>query len=229
MAQTRKPSRRRWFRAIYQNSARRSASRIFQRVCHSLGLNPLTQPFEYITLNGKLRLYAKRDAADQLRKINGISIEIVSQEVSDGCLTVHVRAIDRNSRRDEDLGVVPFSDALKGEARANQILKAVTKAKRRVTLSISGLGFLDETEVATIPDAKPVLSRPQKRAITGEVISNEQIETLKTALKVREMPEERLLKWIRTGDYKEVKKITDIPVSIFQDCLDNVRQAGDPQ
>ena len=135
----------------------------YQRVCHSLGLNPLTQPFEYITLNGKLRLYAKRDAADQLRKINGISIEIVSQEVSDGCLTVHVRAIDRNSRRDEDLGVVPFSDALKGEARANQILKAVTKAKRRVTLSISGLGFLDETEVATIPDEAGAVSSAGRR------------------------------------------------------------------
>jgi hypothetical protein len=34
------------------------------------------------------------------------------------------------------------------------ILKAVTKAKRRVTLSICGLGFLDETEVDSIPGAK---------------------------------------------------------------------------
>jgi hypothetical protein len=36
-------------------------------VCRSLGLNPLTKPFEYLTLNGKLRLYALRDCADQLR------------------------------------------------------------------------------------------------------------------------------------------------------------------
>ena len=47
----------------------------YMRVCHSLGLNPLTKPFDYLTLSGKLVLYAKRDAADQLRKINGISIE----------------------------------------------------------------------------------------------------------------------------------------------------------
>ena len=46
----------------------------YMRVCHSLGLNPLTKPFDYLTLSGKLVLYAKRDAADQLRKINGISI-----------------------------------------------------------------------------------------------------------------------------------------------------------
>jgi hypothetical protein len=40
---------------------------------------------------------------------------------------------------------------LKGEARANAELKAVTKAKRRATLSICGLGWLDETEVDDIP------------------------------------------------------------------------------
>ena len=49
----------------------------YQRVCTSLGLNPLTKPFDYINLNGKLTLYAKKDAADQLRKINGESIDDV--------------------------------------------------------------------------------------------------------------------------------------------------------
>ena len=49
----------------------------YMRVCQSLGLNYLTQPFAYLNLSGKLVLYAKRDCADQLRRINGISIEIV--------------------------------------------------------------------------------------------------------------------------------------------------------
>jgi hypothetical protein len=35
-------------------------------------------------------------------------------------------------------------------------MKAETKAKRRVTLSISGLGFLDESEIETIKDAVKV-------------------------------------------------------------------------
>jgi hypothetical protein len=35
------------------------------------------------------------------------------------------------------------------------MMKAETKAKRRVTLSICGLGMLDETEVADIPGANP--------------------------------------------------------------------------
>ena len=33
-------------------------------------------------------------------------------------------------------------------------MKAETKAKRRATLSICGLGMLDETEIETIPDAR---------------------------------------------------------------------------
>ena len=34
----------------------------YNQTCESLGLNPMTKPFEYITLNGKLTLYAKRTA-----------------------------------------------------------------------------------------------------------------------------------------------------------------------
>ena len=125
----------------------------YRETCRSMGLNELTKPFEYITLNGKLTLYATRTCTDQLRKINGISLSIASQKIVNDVLTVHVKARDRDGREDEDWGAVPFPDTLRGDARANQILKAVTKAKRRVTLSISGLGWIDETEVETVPDA----------------------------------------------------------------------------
>jgi hypothetical protein len=122
----------------------------YVEVCKSVGLNPFTRPLEYINLSGKLVLYARRDAADQLRKINGVSVEVVSRMVEDDLLVVHVRAHDKTGRSDEDFGAVSVT-GLCGEAKANAILKAITKAKRRVTLSISGLGFLDETEVDDIP------------------------------------------------------------------------------
>jgi len=125
--------------------------RYYNEVCRSMGLNPLTQPFSYITLNGKLTLYATRACADQLRKVNGVSLEIVSRDIADDILTVHVRARLPDGRVDEDLGSVAFPSTLKGEARANAELKGVTKAKRRATLSICGLGWLDETEIADIP------------------------------------------------------------------------------
>lgn len=149
----------------------------YVQLCRSMGLNPHTQPFAYINLSGKLTLYAKRDAADQLRKINGISIEIVERSVEDGLFTVHVRAKDSAGRTDEDYGVVPLPDSLKGEVRANQILKAITKAKRRVTLSISGLGFLDETEVDDIPaSAKAAVSATGRKLTTMQIAAAEKRE-----------------------------------------------------
>jgi hypothetical protein len=45
---------------------------------------------------------------------------------------------------------------LQGEARANAVMKAITKAKRRVTLSICGLGLMDESEALTLPGARAI-------------------------------------------------------------------------
>lgn len=128
---------------------------LVRKVCESVGLNPLTGPFQYIRLSGKLTLYAKRDATDQLRSVHKVSITIVSRENLDGVYVVTARATMPDGRTDESTGAVSIS-GLKGEALANAYLKAETKAKRRVTLSICGLGFLDETEVSSIPDAQPV-------------------------------------------------------------------------
>lgn len=121
----------------------------YLKVCDSLGLNPHTQPFEYLKLNGQIKLYATKACSDQLRKINGVSLEILSRELLDEVYTVVARAEDAAGRRDESTGVVSLK-GLQGDVRANAIMKAETKAKRRVTLSICGLGWLDETEVESI-------------------------------------------------------------------------------
>jgi len=127
----------------------------YRTVCESVGLNPFTKPFEYITLNGKLTLYARKDATDQLRSLRGVSLTIVSRERVDDVYVVTARATMPDGRTDESIGAGALG-ALKGEAYANAIMKAETKAKRRVTLSVCGLGMLDENEVETIPDARPV-------------------------------------------------------------------------
>lgn len=116
-----------------------------QSVCAALGLNPMTQPFAFIRLNGKLRMYALKDATDQLRKLHGVSItEVTSTRVED-VFIVTAKAQDRTGRTDSSTGAVTIG-SLKGESLANALMKAETKAKRRVTLSICGLGMLDETE-----------------------------------------------------------------------------------
>jgi hypothetical protein len=119
-------------------------------VCRSVGLNPLTQPFAYITLNGKLTLYALRNCTDQLRTIHGVSVADMTEGERDGVYIVTCKVSNRDGRTDMAKGAVNIA-ALKGEALANAIMKAETKAKRRATLSICGLGFLDETEIEDIP------------------------------------------------------------------------------
>lgn len=126
----------------------------YNAVCNSLKLNPLTRPFEYLTLNGKLQLYARKDCTEQLRNIHAISLTLTGREAIEGVYVVTAKASRPDGRLDEATGAVPI-EGLKGEARANAYLKAETKAKRRVTLSICGLGLLDESEVESIPDAKP--------------------------------------------------------------------------
>lgn len=126
----------------------------YERLCESLGLNPLTVPFAYIRLNGKLKLYALREATEQLRKIHNVSVRITSRElIADSIYLVTAQASLPDGRCDESIGAVSIAN-LQGEALANAVMKAETKSKRRVTLSICGLAFLDETEVDSIPHAQ---------------------------------------------------------------------------
>lgn len=137
----------------------------YNAVCRSLGLNPLTKPFDYLNLNGKLVLYARKDATEQLRSTRKVSVRITGRELVDDVYVVTAQATLPDGRTDESIGAVAIG-GLKGEARANAMMKAETKAKRRVTLSICGLGMLDETEIETIPDAR----RVEVDQETGEII-----------------------------------------------------------
>ena len=81
----------------------------YNQVCTSLALNPFTRPFEYIELNGKLTLYARRDATDQLRKLNDVSVSISDREIFDGVYVVTAKATMRSGRTDESIGAVPLT------------------------------------------------------------------------------------------------------------------------
>jgi hypothetical protein len=128
----------------------------YRQVCESVGLNPLTRPFDYITLQGKLTLYARKDATEQLRRMHGVSLEIARTETVGDAYVVTVIARTPDGRTDSDMGAVVIK-GVSGDALVNAMLKAVTKAKRRVTLSICGLGMLEETETETIHSAQRVM------------------------------------------------------------------------
>ena len=159
----------------------------YKNLCESLNLNPLSKPFAYLRLNGKLVLYALKDATDQLRASRGVSITKLERERIDDIYAVTAYATDSKGRSDSSIGAVTIGN-LRGDALANALMKAETKAKRRVTLSICGLGMLDETEIETIKDAQPVtevvtIDQPQAVHVdeTGEVILPPQPTQPKTA------------------------------------------------
>lgn len=124
-----------------------------KNLCESLGLNMLTKPFEYIVLNGKLTLYANKSATDQLRQIRKVSITKTEVAQVGDIYMVTAYAATPDGRTDCDTGALNIKN-LDGDNLANAIMKAITKAKRRVTLSICGLGMLDESELETIKEKR---------------------------------------------------------------------------
>lgn len=124
----------------------------YAKTCQSLGLNPLTRPFRFLTFNGQIQLYATKDGTDQLRSLRGITLHIVDKQMDAGLYIVTARARTKDGREDEDIGAVTLPRD--GESRANALMKGTTKAKRRVTLSICGLGGMpDESELDGMPGA----------------------------------------------------------------------------
>jgi hypothetical protein len=143
----------------------------YASLCKSLHLNPLSKPFEKMTLNGKTIFYATRNCGDQLRFIHKVSIEIKNRETLDDLYVVTVRATMPDGRHDEKIGAVPIG-GLKGEAKANALMKCETKASRRVTLAICGLSMLDELEVETISQQR----QPGSRSTTTEAQRSDEPE-----------------------------------------------------
>src|SRR5690606_18256643 len=84
-----------------------------------------------------------------------VSIQITSREKIGDVYVVTAKAKLPDGREDESTGAVSIAN-LSGDSLANAYLKAETKAKRRVTLSVCGLGMLDESEVETIKEARRV-------------------------------------------------------------------------
>ncbi len=133
-----------------------------RRLCESLGLNPLTRPFEYITLQGKLTLYCTKSATEQLRKLHNVSVIETTESELEDIYIVKCRVSMPDGRTDEARGAVKIG-GLKGDHLANALMKAESKAKRRATLSICGLGFIDETELETIDATKRKSSNAAKK------------------------------------------------------------------
>lgn len=190
-----------------------------KNVCESLGLNPLTRPIQLIKFQGKEVMYVTKDATEQLRKNHNVSISKVENKIIDGSIyVVTVYATTPEGRTDASTGAIPIA-GLKGDALCNAMLKAETKAKRRVTLSICGLGFIDESEVESMPGAKKIDVEEKAVFRTSEAelevspreIDNDVAELLKseTIEKLQDQYKEFYKYWSLQKDKESLRKIID--------------------
>lgn len=152
----------------------------YNAVCCTVGLNPATRPFQFLTFQGKEVLYPDKSCAEQLRSLKGISLSGPKFTFQGALIIVEVTATMRNGRTDTDFGIVDTTTNLnKGLSKGDAMLKAVTKAKRRVTFSICGLGFLNEVSEAR-EDGTPLQLEDLPLAQLHEIeyLSSEEFATL---------------------------------------------------
>ena len=105
----------------------------YANICKMLGLNPLTSPLGYFNFDGRVQLYAKREATEQLRALYGISCEILDRQWvappdSDRktIYMVSVRAT-RNGRIDDASGAVSMIAKRRNRSSGNVEKQALTE------------------------------------------------------------------------------------------------------
>jgi hypothetical protein len=131
----------------------------YLRLSRSLGLNPLSRPFDWIQFDGKLALYPNQSCAAQLRRQHQIRIEVTRREPVGEMFCVEVKGTTPDGREDFATKYVPLSNKygrLAGQDYANALMKCETGAKRRLTFSMVGLAVPPDPEEATV-GWKPVI------------------------------------------------------------------------
>jgi hypothetical protein len=154
-------------------------------LCKSLGLNSLSRPFDWLTLDSRLVLYPNKSCGEQLRRLHQISVKLVRKEQVGDLFVVEVEGRAPNGRSDFASKYVPTTawDAraqrqvrLAPPLLANAYAKAETGAKRRLIMSMVGLAGLPDTDElararAVIVDATGNVIEepsPEQRALASD-------------------------------------------------------------
>ncbi len=161
-------------------------------ICAAINVPAALSPIMLLPTDDRLVPYVTAAGTNNVRDRRGISIVIGDRRELDGIYFVTARATTPDGRTDESTGAVPLvkqdgewktTDSgkkyfspngkflpLAPADRANAIMKAETKAKRRVTLSIAGIGFMDESEIDQVRGAGRGISVEIVDQETGEII-----------------------------------------------------------
>lgn len=187
----------------------------YRRVCATVGLNPLTKPFEYLTLDNKLVLYATKSCAAQLSVIYKLSVGIQSITEENELMTVRARASAPDGRFNDAIGVVDLKGQT-GKNRANAMMKAETKARRRAVLSMCGLSFLDEEEIDAISSqSTPSAGASAVQQLVGTFVPSATSQVSPEVRQISANPESR-----------EEPKVTNVAEGRNVDEGANVQEGG---
>jgi hypothetical protein len=135
-------------------------------ICKALDIPTPLNPFKFINMKGKTVLYATKEAAELIAERNKISVNVVNKylDKEQNIYVVEVRALMPHGRTFDNFAALSVS-GLTGEARANAMMKTMSKAIRRVVFAAVGLSVMDETDLPTnggnyAPSPTPVAEAP---------------------------------------------------------------------
>ena len=129
-----------------QHLANNEKRELLAKICNSLGLNQYIMPFRiYRNMEGHEFIYATKECCAELRHLHNINVLTESHSIIDGMVIASVSGNNKYGRVDHEIGAIDIN-SLQGQDRANAVMWAMTKAKRRLTLSLAGLGVLADVE-----------------------------------------------------------------------------------
>jgi hypothetical protein len=122
---------------------------LLSKLCITLGLNEELQPFRiYQNIRGEEYIYATKECCAQLRHREHINIMEVGEPIfSNNTISVRVKGNNKHGRESWEIGSVGTTESMTSAEIAHGVMTAVTKAKRRLTLCLSGLGVLADVEL----------------------------------------------------------------------------------
>ena len=136
-------------RALDKNQRRA----VLVELARKLGLNPLSNAVMFLLTNGRETLYVTKQGTDQIAAREKLRRETIKgpevvQIENRKVVFCQVRATHPDGRSEVSTATLALQDVV------NDLMKCESKAKRRATLSVCGLGLLAEDEIEAIPGAQ---------------------------------------------------------------------------
>jgi len=132
-------------------------------LCNHLGVSAAGKPFDLLKFQGKMVAYPSKRLAEQLRNRWCITVGVPEVTWDQDMVYVTVTA-KMGDRSDTDVGAVPCNGQ-NAEAKSIALRKAVTQAKRRVTLSLVGLSEFNEHDMEVAHLRQAAADGPERAAL----------------------------------------------------------------